>query len=1852
MCTTSVKVLLAVSALMLLPFIACKKNNYPIIPDSEYAEYISAYTSGIVSAAKPFTIEFAKDIIGENEIGEKINENILEFEPKIKYTAVWTNRRTLEIKPLESLKSETKYIGILQLSKLISVPKKIEHFYFRFQTMEQNFDINFDGPKFYSANDASTYVITGTINTADNADSTKIIKLLKSNKGVLKWYKSSDNLHFNFAIENIKRTDKDDFIEIKWNGAEIGSKYKGSRIFEIPSIHNFSLINIAVNNDNEQYISAIFSDPISRNQDFRGLIQLENYIGALTFTVNVNEIKIYTNPRFTGESKIILYKGLQNTAGGKTMNDVEENLSFEEIKPQFRFPNSGNILPSTGNIILPFEAVNLKKVDIIITKIHSNNLLQFFQVNNYDGEREVKRVGSVVLRKQIILSNYATQKELKQWNRYTIDLNDLIKKDGAALYRVELRMKPSYSNYNCSNDENAVTVEDLPYSDEKEVEEGSENEYYEDYYYDGYYDYENYSWDQRDLPCYPAYYNSDKYVAKNIITSNIGLIAKMGLDNEIHLIANDIITSEPLSGVKIDLYDFKNQFLTSVNTDGNGFAKTQLNKKPYIAVAESGKQKGYLKLDDGSSLSLSSFDVSGQENKKGMKGYIYAERGVWRPGDDMFINFILEDKLNNYNKEQPITFEIFDPNGKLFTTYSTNNNLNGTYSFKTKTNSESPTGNWLCVVKAGGNKFEKRIKIETIKPNRLKIDLNFDKPYFSLNDKNISGNIHSQWLTGATAGNLKTNITVKYKTSSTQFSQYKDYTFNNISNEIESDEKEFLTSTLDEKGNIRFEHKMTYGENIPGVIIASFTSKVFENSGNFSIRYDQIPVYTYNSYVGLKTPKGNGYSNMLTSGTSQKIEIINVLPNGNRNTNSNKIAIQVYKMDYGWWWDNEYTLQSNYRAALYNTPIIGDTLNTQNGYSSWNFKIDKPNWGMYAIKVTDLSSGHSTVQRVYFDWYGADKKQDNLNNGATLLQCTTDKKTYKSGETIKIKLPVDAQGKILLCVENGSKVITKNWFDAKGAQTEIGIDATNEMSPTAYLHVTYIQPHGKTSNDKPIRLYGIVPVNVESDNSHLQPNLITANTWKPEENVEVKVSEKNGKAMTYTLAIVDEGLLSITKYKTPNPWDYFNAKEAIGVKTWDLYNNVIGAFSSRIERLLSIGGDADEKGNNDNKNANRFKPVVKYLGPFYIGKNEIKTHNIKLPTYIGAVRIMLVAQQNGAYGNLEKTIQVKKPLMILATLPRVLSTGDELNIPVNVFALENKIKDVKVEIENSSLINIQENKTQNVHFENTGDKIIYFKCKINNAIGKAKIKVKASSLGEIAYDEIEIDIRNPNPYSYKVQEADASMGKTITYNNFNLFGIEGSNSCILEVSSLPSLNLEQRLNYLIQYPHGCIEQTTSAVFPQLVVQDIMEISDLQRNKMNSNIKNGLQRLRNFQNISGGLGYWPNQSGTDAWGTNYAGHFMVLAKQKGFDVPQSFFNNWLKYQQKEAKEWKYIVQHINGNTFYNDDAIQAYRLFTLALNNTPEIGAMNRLKEQKNISVAAQWFLASSYAISGKPEIAKSIIKNVSYDIKPYREMSFTYGSDFRDKSIILYALSTIGQKQSALPLAREIAKKLSTQTWYSTQETAYAIIALSKFSNNTSNNTGLSFSFECNGKKENINIKKSITQIPVHFNEKGKNMLSLHNLNNNTCFTRLITKGQAAIETEKSASNNVSIKILYTDLAGKILDPTNIAQGTNFMANVVVTNTGNYGNIEQLALTQIFPSGWEILNDRMSGEDAPSADFRDFRDDRVYTYFNLEANRSASFKVKLNAAYKGQYYLPANIVEAMYDKSIYANNEGKWVKVY
>ena len=607
-------------------------------------------------------------------------------------------------------------------------------------------------------------------------------------------------------------------------------------------------------------------------------------------------------------------------------------------------------------------------------------------------------------------------------------------------------------------------------------------------------------------------------------------------------------------------------------------------------------------LMDGESLSLSGFDVSGDYINKGLKGFIYGERGVWRPGDSVYLSFILEDKNKVLPPTHPVVFELQNPQGTIVNRQVKSTSENGFYRLATATMPDAPTGNWMARIKVGGTEFNQQVKIETIKPNRLKINLDVGSDKILSPD--IKGNLDVKWLHGAPGKNLKAEFDVTLSRANTTFPKYNDYVFEEPSRTYTSETQSIFEGNTDAEGKAIFQATLPSSAGFPGFMTAVFRGKVFEESGNFSIDRFSLPYYPFTSYAGLKTPDGERYSGMLYTDTTQRLDVVFLDINGTPVPRSNA-TIGVYRLNRYWWWDNAHDNVANYIEGNNAQLISSGKVNAPNGKGSWSFKIASADWGTYYIRVCDPVSGHCTGKTVYIDqpgYYGRNSRES--KGGATQLSFSADKTKYNVGDKINLTIPGSGQGRALISVENGSKILSTFWIQTQKGDNQFSIDATAEMTPNIFVNVSLLQPHSQTLNDLPIRLYGVIPLGVEDPSTHLEPVITMPEEIQPGQEVTIKVSEKAKRKMTFTLAMVDEGLLDITKFKTPEPWKKFYAREALGVRTWDLYDQVMGAFGSHIERLLAVGGDEESKPTEEDPRANRFKPVVKFFGPVTIDAGE------------------------------------------------------------------------------------------------------------------------------------------------------------------------------------------------------------------------------------------------------------------------------------------------------------------------------------------------------------------------------------------------------------------------------------------------------------------------------------------------------------------------------------------------------------------------------------------------------------------------------------------------------------------------
>lgn len=1814
-----------------------------------YAKYVEAYTSGTVSKKSFIRVQLASQVKTMGDLGKPDERNLFSFSPAVKGKTYWIDAQTVEFRPDENLESGETYEVTFNLAKITETEKGMEEFEFDFRVINPGIALTQNGLVSQNNTSLNYMKLSGEVSTADEEDPKLIEKCLKLdfNQDLkIKWQHNPGKNSSTFQIDSIKKTNDEEKLSLQWSGDPIEAKNKGQEDLSVPALGVFKVLATKAVQDLEDYALIQFSEPVGIGQDLTGLITLGSF-ADLRFTIDGSQVKIYTPEALLGNYTLTVNKGVVNS-NEKVLNaGTTANLVFENKNPSVTIAGSGTILPNSGKLVLPFEAVNLNAVDITIVKVYENNLPQFFQNNNFKDANELRRVGKPLLQKKMRLDEDKTL-NLHKKNRFVLDLDKIIKTEPGAMYRITLSFRRNYNILKCADieadDKGSAAEEDGESYGQKIDDDDDFWNNYERYYNEGY------SWSLKDDPCSSSYYTNDRWSSRNLLVSNIGLVAKRGNDNSMLVVATDLLTTKGLSGTTIELLDYQRQVLLTAKTDGDGMVKFDLKRKPFLLIAKNGDERGYLKLDDGNSLPLSRFDVGGDLVQNGLKGLIYGERGVWRPGDSLYLSFILEDKLKKLPPSYPVTFELYNPQGQLVKKSVSGSSLNGFYSFHTATESTAPTGNWLAKVKAGGATFQKTLKIETVMPNRLKINFDIGGRKYLGTGSVSTATLSAAWLFGAPGKDLKAKIDVNLNTMKTEFKGFEGYSFDNPTVNFESQVKTIFEGRLNGSGMASVNTNLNENTTAPGMLKANFTTKVFEAGGNFSIDNFSIPYHVFTNYYGIKAPEGEKLSGMLVTGKDHRFDLVNVDRGGKLLTGTKEVVVELYKVQWRWWWEqDDQSSFANFTQNQYNKIVSKQTVTLHNGKGNWTLRLDEPEWGRYLVLVRDVNGGHVTGRSVYVDWPGWAQREQAANpTEASMLSFTANKTKFKVGEDVILTIPSGKNGRALISIENGSRVLKTFWTDTQAGQTQFKFKAEASMAPNVFANITLLQPHAQTVNDLPIRMYGAIPLIIEDPETILKPVIKMADKIKPETENSITVSEHNGKAMTYTIALVDEGLLDLTRFKTPDPHAVFYAREGLGVKTWDLFDYVLGAWGGNLERILSIGGDGSVNRNLSPAKANRFKAVVKYMGPFALGKGSSATHKFKLPQYIGAVRAMVVAGQDGAYGFAEKSVQVKKPLMVLATVPRVIGPGESFTLPVTVFATEPNLKNVTVQMQAQNL-QVAGNKTVQLTYKQPGEQMAYFEVTVPQMTGIAKVKIIAQSGQEKAAYDVELDIRNPNPYVTNVSSAVIEPGKSWSA-GYAPIGIAGTNSGTIELSSIPPVNLKKRLSYLMQYPHGCVEQTTSSVFPQLFLNKLSPLTEQQKASTERNIKAGITRLRGFQTTDGGLSYWPGDPSSDEWGTNYAGHFLVEAQSSGYTIPVGMLDEVLRYQKAKAVSWV-----PNSTNFYGGDLSQAYRLYVLALARKPEMAAMNRLRAFEYLSPAAKWRLAAAYLLAGQASAANALIKGLDVTVTPYVQLSGTYGSDSRDEAMILETLTLMGQKGRAAQLLQTLAAKLGKDDWYSTQTTAYSLLAIAKFCGQNSASASLQYTYTADHKKGKYSGNQYFSSIGLNFQGKSA---SVSNTGKTVLFARLILQGQPAAGQNNFLPNNpeiLDLAVNYKLLNGKPIDPTTLKQGLDFYAEVTIKNPGKMGFYEQMALTQIFPSGWEIINTRVNDNESIIASspysYRDIRDDRVFTYFNLRENETVTYKVLLNASYIGKYYLSAVQCEAMYNNTISATQNGKWVQV-
>ncbi|MDR3343063.1 MAG: alpha-2-macroglobulin [Treponema sp.] len=1828
----------AIGALVVVAILMDGKNQVAAPPPDE--RLVVSFTGGVIGTTESVRVFFTE----AQDISKPLAQDAFFIHPRVEGQVSWETEYMLVFTPKISFRPDTRYTVKINPASFVNsteveTPQPLS---FEFATKGTLVDIRFDPLRM---DDAKSAHISGTIVTESGMAKDKVERIIQSKDLKIAEWVHEDRTH-RFTFQPIVRNRAEQNVTIRWNGAPIGSKEKGEEALVIPELKRFEVLDIS-QPENDR-VQVTFSSPLDQNQDLRGFVSLSG--ADIHYSIAYNTVSIYGSVSFSPGS-LLTIADLQDRYGETLYQPTVYTVSEKWELPEVRFAGQGVILPSSQGSTMAVETRNVSGVMVEAFAIYGEKMAQFLQVNNLNGQAELDRVGTPVWVKAFDFDWAETDKN--RWIRRGLDMTALARTYPDGMFHIRLTFRNRHIHYECTAGHGDFSNLEFP-SDALPPIPGTNRTFSE--WNDEENDYPSADWNRYYTdPCHPAFYVSysghNITVGRNILISDLGLLAK-GSSSGVWLVAaNNLSTAAPLSGVELQFLNYQGRVIETRRTNTDGTAQVQLATAPAFLCAQSGSNRAYIRLNDSLTLATSHFDVSGEQANDGIKGLIYGERGVWRPGDTLYLTFLLADTKHTLPPDHPVIFELEDPQGRIVEHRTYTESMESFYPITVSTTENAPTGDWTARVRVGGAVFNKTLKIETIMPNRLKMTLDAgDKGY--LDPAPTTMTLEAAWLHGAPAPSLKADVSVVFSDRETQFATYRDYTFKDASRSVPGERQVLFEGKLDKDSRAAFTVTLSPGTTVPGKLTARFMTRVFEPSGAFSSEQIAMDYAPYRWYVGLKLPPGDAVRNMLLTGTGHSADIVVLDAEGKPVAEPVELEAALYQMNWRWWWEKGGDDSADFTNALSRTPVMQETIHTAGGKAQWKFQVHYPAWGRYLIMVRDKQGGHAAGSIAYIDWPGwAGRAQDGPQGSAFSLNLSTEKQSYTMGELVAVSFPSNKSATALVVIEKAGEIIAEEWIPCTEGTTRYEFTANPGMTPNIYVHITLLQQHLQTANDLPLRLYGIIPVTINDPATCLQPRIIAPPAWEPSSSVSFMVTEAQNRAMTYTAVVIDEGLLGLTRYTMPNPHGTFYRKEASFLKSWDMYSAVMGAYSGKLETLLAIGGSDDALGNGG-EGPKRFKPVVQYFGPYQLKPGETRTETFDLGEYVGAVRIMVVAasaQRDGpAYGVAEHSVQVKSDLMVLGTAPRTLSPKDEVVIPVSVFSYKEGTHRVQVDITLEGALHRAagsasgKGTTLEVVFDKPGDKIVEFRAQAADFPGSAHIEIRATSPGlKDALNTVDLEVRStalPITSVYTTLLAPgASWTETIT-----LPGRPGSNTAMLECSRIPPLNLEHRLKYLMVYPHGCIEQTTSAVFPQLFLDKVLSLDADKLRALREHVAAGIDRIGGFQTYNGGFSYWPGSGEAHEWGTTYAGHFLISAKQAGYPVPQSLLNQWVAFQRNKAVSW-------SGSGGQGDMLTQAYRLYTLALSGNPDLGSMNRLRERANLPAIAIWRLAAAYWYAGQRDAARRMIRSVSQSVTAYRELSGTFGSDFRDKAMILETLSIMGEAGQTKTLLADLAEGLSSGEWLSTQETAYALIAILPFLSDNKD-APITVEYAIGGVSRQLSFPSPVIQADLGALPEKTGRISIKNTAASPVYAQILARGIPEEGAEPAMASGLSLSVQYCTLSGSpIADPTKAALGDDLEVRVTVDNRSVLA-VPEIALVHALPASWEILNTRLTAGSSTASSaikYQDIRDDAIMTYFDLVRGERKTITFRVNNAYGGRYFMPAIQAYAMYDESIRAVIPGK-----
>ncbi len=1574
--------------------------------------------------------------------------------------------------------------------------------------------------------------------------------------------------------------------------------------------------------DNSPALAIVFSEPLDPIQRYDAFLtvnteQQSQVEGAWVVGDNPH---ILFFPDVLPETKytVTILAGLPAASGNKLLDLVSKTMSSQPLAPAFGFASQGLILPAELTSGLPIITVNVDAVDLEFFRVPLDQMTNFL-----DG---------------ISRSSSKSYWELDELNEFA---------QSVYLGRFNTNAKP-----------NKRTVSHLPVEDITELK--APGLYVAVMKQPGQFD--------------------NNYQMAYFFVSDIGLHARR-YGQRFEVYAASLRTGQPLPKVELTLYTqaterVKHGILAKAFTDAQG--RTYFETLPEtvkLLTAQLNNHLSFLFLDD-PALDLSEFNISGLR-AQAVEIFMYGPRNIYRPGETVYVSALLRNEDGRTLIAPPLHAKLKRPDGREIQTWVWQSQTLGYYAKTFDLPKDAQTGQWWLEAYTDPNDSTPtqvyHFQVEEFLPERMKLTLSSPSDYLKPQQE-LEVQVAGLYLYGAPAVNNRFTATLQIRPHRHPLDTLPEFYFGREDGYRDYRE-DFIDETLDETGQFQIK---TQPVEKPADLTAPLEVKtvvsLFETGGRPVTRAIQRTLWPASALIGLrplfKVEEGDTAGAGIPQAGNVQFEVIKINREGQLLAAS-ELAVQLIREDRDYYWHfNNGAWQMDYREAEYPEQRLNLNLTTA---QRTLLTVPVNNYGRYRLEVLDPATKLTTMLRFNtWGWYGDEDTQGAARPDKVMLHL--DKPAYRAGETIQLKVLPPHAGEGLIMVETREKPLwsSQQSIPAEGAIIQIPV-AKEWQQHDLYISALVLR-QGQSKFAAPVmtpnRALGLIHLPLDRSDRQLQIQLQTSTKIQPETLLPVKVKVDNLPAHSLamvTIAAVDVGILNLTNFVTPDPYHHFFAPRSYQVDMYDLYGQVIENLAG-VRAKLRFGGDAALAGGK--RPDAKIKIVSLFTGPVTLNDQGEAEITLAIPDFNGRLRIMAVAFSEDRFAAAETEVTVVAPIVTEISTPRFLATGDKSLLSLDVHNLSGKTQSFQLTVSATPPLVLDELAipiTLNDQQKNT----LRVPLRGGDEFGVGQINLALQGPEITLQRHWELGVRPPYAGERIVLRETLTPGQLVSIDQHLADHLMPKTVMVdALISTKPPLNVRSAFQFLLQYPYGCLEQTTSSAYPLLYVTEAiakrLEISPLSNQERQKRLEVAFTRLATMQKANGGFGLWSSQDSEENWLTPYVLNFLLDAKAQGFAIPESMLERGVKRLLEQLQATLENNFAINYQDRRQDKsamlAAKAFAAYVLARLNRAPLGTLRTLYEQQltlaNSPLPMIHLGLALYLQGDQPRGLKALEQALKQPYETTSGYHGDYGSALRDLTLLLYLLHKHQIQAFAKgELWKGLNQLLPEYHWFSTQErNALFLLGLAMLSNSAT-------------EERLLQLQLGSQSQTVRFQDHWQRRFTLAELQtgiqwqapDNLYLELEVTGYPAQLPVEDQSQ--VKLERSFYTLDGNPIEDRPLEVGELLLAFISLRSENN--NIDNGLLVDFLPAGLEIENPNLlhsqnleefevagvklqeaMKQEAKNLKHQEYRDDRFLTALRLPKNHTVRLFYLVRVVTPGTYLLPPPSFEDMYRPAIRAVGAG------